>query len=60
MPNTRLFAVALFSVMAVFQTVRFVRAWPVTIGTFSVPVWASAVAAIAFAALAMLFWRDRR
>jgi hypothetical protein len=48
----------LFAVFSVVQTIRFVQAWPVTINGFAVPVWASAVAAIAFAGIAVMLWRD--
>ena len=47
-----------FAVLAVAQAVRFFEKWPVTINHFSVPLWASAVAAVAFATLAIAVWRD--
>jgi len=58
MSVTRIVAAPLFGVMAVVQAVRFAQAWPVTINGFSVPVWASAIAAVGFAALAVLVWRE--
>ena len=58
MAIARFVAAPLFGVMAVMQAIRFVQAWPVTINGFSVPVWASAVAAIGFAGMAILVWRD--
>ena len=58
MSVARILAAPLFGVMAVVQAVRFAQAWPVSINGFSVPVWASAVAAIGFAVLAVLVWRD--
>ena len=58
MSVTRALVAPLFGVMAVVQAVRFAQAWTVTINGFAVPLWASAVAAIGFAALAVLVWRD--
>jgi hypothetical protein len=58
MSVSRHLAAPLFGVIAVVQAVRFVEAWPVSINGYSVPVWASAVAAVAFAALAVLVWRE--
>ena len=54
----RVVVAPLFGAMAIVQAVRFVQAWPVSINGFSVPVWASAVAAVGFAVLAVLVWRD--
>ncbi|CAN5193629.1 hypothetical protein BH11PSE14_BH11PSE14_12750 [soil metagenome] len=54
----RVLAAPLFAVIAVAQAIRFVEAWPVTINGFSLPLWASAVAAVAFGALAILVWRE--
>jgi len=51
-------AAPVFAVMAILQAVRFFEKWPVTINHFSVPLWASAVAAVAFATLAVAVWRD--
>lgn len=47
-----------FGIIAVVQAVRFVRAWPVSINGFDVPVWASAIAALGFGILAVLMWRE--
>jgi hypothetical protein len=49
-----------FGLLAVVQAVRFFEGWPVTINQFSVPLWCSAVAAVVFATLAVLAWRDGR
>lgn len=48
----------LFAIIAVVQAVRFVQAWPVSINGFDVPVWGSAVAALACGTLAVLIWRE--
>ena len=58
MSISKTIATPLFSVLAIFQAVRFFAAWPVTINGFSVPLWVSAIAAIVFAGIAALFWRD--
>ena len=58
MAVARVIVTPLFGAMAIMQAVRFFPAGPVTITGFAVPLWASAVAAIGFAALAVLVWRD--
>ena len=50
----------IFAILAVAQAVRFFQGWPVTVDRFSVPLWASAVGAIAFATLAVVAWRENR
>ena len=42
-----------FDLLAVVQLTRFLLGWPVTVAGFSVPVWASAIAAIAIGSLAV-------
>ena len=59
MALARIIATPIFGAMSVFQAVRFVQAWPVSVNGFSVPLWASAVASIGFALLAVLVWRDK-
>lgn len=58
MSVTKILTTILFAAMAVMQAIRFAQAWPVSINGYSVPVAASAFAAVAFAALAVLNWRD--
>ena len=58
MALSRPLGTALFSAIAIAQAVRFMLAWPVTINGFSVPLWASALAAVAFGTLAVVVWRD--
>jgi ABC-type Fe3+-siderophore transport system permease subunit len=60
MSIAKILAVLVFAVMAVVQAVRFAQAWPVSINGYEVPVAASAFAAIAFAILAVITWRDGR
>jgi hypothetical protein len=47
-------------VMATGHLVRTVTGWPVTIDGFLVPVWFSAVAAVAFALLAVMLFREQK
>jgi len=58
MSATRILTTAIFAVIAVVQALRFFQAWPVSINGYEVPVWASAIAALACAALAVLNWRE--
>ena len=60
MSIAKILAVLVFGVMAIVQALRFAQAWPVSINGYQVPVMASAFAAIAFAVLAVLTWRDGR
>lgn len=52
-------AAPVFAVMAVIHAIRVVQAWPASINGMAIPVWASAVVALAFGLLAVLLWRDR-
>ena len=56
-PFTRI-AVGLFTLIAVLQLLRFVLGWEVTINGVSIPVWASAVAFVVAAGLAVTVWRE--
>jgi hypothetical protein len=47
-----LLAAAIFAIIAALQFVRALSAWPITLDTLAVPVWASWVAAVAFSLLA--------
>ena len=58
MAVSKFIAAPLFAFAGIVQCVRFVQAWPVSINGFSVPVWASAVAALGFFTLAVLLWRE--
>jgi len=58
MSATRILTTTVFAVIAVIQALRFFQAWPVSINGYEVPVWASAIAALACAALAVLNWRE--
>ena len=51
-------AAPVFAILAVGQAIRFFQQWPVTVNDISVPLWPSAIAAIAFATLAIGVWRE--
>ena len=50
--------VAFLALIAVVQLVRFIFAWPITIEGTSIPVWASAIAAIVAGGLAAMLWKE--
>jgi uncharacterized membrane protein (DUF2068 family) len=59
--NYSLLAAVIFAIVAMLQLVRAVGAWPVTIATVSVPLWASWLACAVAAVLAALgFAASRR
>ena len=55
-----LVAVVVFSLVSLLQLVRLLSGWEVTINGMAVPLWASAVAFVVAAALAVMVWRERR
>ena len=58
-PFTRVSAL-LLGLVAILQAIRFLAGWPVTIGSFAVPLWASAVFAAIAGLLALMLWREAR
>ena len=52
-------AVAVFSIVALVQLLRLLMGWEVTIEGFAVPLWASGVAVVVAAGLAVTVWRER-
>ncbi len=60
MTPARTIAVAILGLVAIAQAVRFALGWPVTINTFSVPLWASAIAAVVAGGIAFMLWREGR
>ena len=50
----------LFGVVAVLQAVRALNQWPVHVGTFEVPVWASWVAMVVTGSLCVWAFRSGR
>jgi sterol desaturase/sphingolipid hydroxylase (fatty acid hydroxylase superfamily) len=55
-----LVAVVVFALVAVLQLVRFLMGWEVTVDGVSIPVWASAIAAVIAAGLAVMLGREAR
>ena len=55
-----LVSVLLLGFIAIVQGVRFALAWPVSINGYAVPVWASAVACVVLAVIAIMLWREGR
>jgi hypothetical protein len=51
-------AVALFSLIALLQFLRFILGWEVTVNGVNVPVWASGIAFVIAAGLAVMVWRE--
>jgi len=58
-PFTRI-AVAVFSLVALLQLLRVVLGWEVTINGFVIPLWASVVACLVAATLAIMLWSESR
>lgn len=58
-PFTRI-AVVVFSLIAVLQLLRFILGWSVVINGVTVPLWASAVACVVAALLAVMVGRESR
>ena len=53
-----LLTVAFLTLIAVLQLVRFALGWPILIEGISIPVWASAIAAIVAGVLAAMLWKE--
>ena len=53
-------AVVVFSLVAVLQLVRFILDWEVMVNGVAIPVWASGIAFVIAAALAVMLWRETR
>jgi hypothetical protein len=53
-------AVAFFSLIALLQFLRFILGWEVTVNGVKVPVWASGIAFVIVAGLAVMVWREMR
>ena len=60
MASSRTIAALLLGLIAVVQILRFALGWPVTINGFSVPLWASVVAALVAGGVAVMLWRGER
>ena len=55
-----LIAVVVFSMVSLLQLLRLLLGWAITINGITIPLWASGVACVAAAALAVMVWRERR
>jgi hypothetical protein len=53
-------AAVVFSLVALLQLLRFVSGWEVTVNGITIPIWASAIAFVVAAALAIMLWREAR
>lgn len=55
-----LVAVVVFSLVSVLQLLRLLLGWDITINGIAIPLWASGVAVVVAAGLAVMVWRERR
>ena len=53
-------SVAVISFIAIMQLIRFLLGWEISVNGFAIPVWASAVAFVLLAGLAVMLWRESR
>ncbi len=51
-------AIVLLSLIAILQLLRFILGWEVTVHGVSVPVWASGIAFVVAAGLAVMVWLE--
>ena len=57
-PYTSL-AIVVLALLALLQLARVFLGWTVVVNDFAVPIWASAVAAVAAGGLALMLYRER-
>jgi len=53
-------AAGLFALIGALQLVRCIMGWEVTVNGIAIPVWASGIAFVIAAALAIMLWREAR
>lgn len=53
-------AVVMFGLVALMQLLRLTLGWSVVVNGVSIPLWASAVACLVAAGLAVMVWREAR
>jgi hypothetical protein len=53
-------AVIVFSLVALVQAIRVALGWEVVVNGVAIPVWASAIAFVVAAGLALMLWREAR
>ena len=52
-------AIAVFTLVALVQLLRVLMGWAVTVNGIVIPFWASVVACVIAATLAIMLWRER-
>jgi hypothetical protein len=55
-----LIAALVFGLVSLMQLLRVILGWSVVINGFAIPLWASAVACLIAAMLAVMVWREAR
>ena len=55
-----LVAALVLGVVALVQLLRLILGWSVVVNGFAIPLWASAVACLVAAGLAVMVWREAR
>ncbi len=53
-------AVVVFSLVALLQLLRVALGWEVTVNGILIPLWASVIACVVAATLAVMLWRETR
>ena len=53
-------AVAVFALIALLQLLRVASGWEVTVNGIAIPLWASVIACVVAATLALMLWRESR
>ncbi len=53
-------AAVVFALVALAQLLRLVLGWPVVVNGINIPLWASAIACLVAAGLAVMVWREVR
>jgi hypothetical protein len=53
-------AIVVFTLVAIAQLLRVLLGWQVHVGEVLIPVWASALACLVAATLAIMLWREKR
>ncbi|MEO5676188.1 MAG: hypothetical protein ABIQ84_01455 [Usitatibacter sp.] len=55
-----LIAILVFSLVAILQLVRLILGWEVAVNGLAIPLWASGMAFVVAAGLALMLWREAR
>ena len=53
-------AALMLGLFALMQLLRLILGWPVVVNGFDIPSWASAVACVVAAGVAVMVWREAR